>query len=262
MRTVLFTTDPSVFRLVEVLQPLGLEVAGVVVPANRQDTAKVRDVLRSSAFPTRLHDRQAPLDLRDMAPEIGISWMYAQILPEALLAAIPRGVLNMHGGTLPAYRGASVLLWAIVSGEERLGITWHSLVKEVDAGPIWAESSIAIDPRASGIDVRQDMIDAGIRLAPEALKRLLDGGPPLRHPGADGRVWPSFTARHRAIRPGMTARQLRDLVRALGDPWPPATFEQQGRQVAITDVVQSPVADAIAYVVAEGHTLYLVGHRI
>src|SRR5438874_623417 len=48
---------------------------------------------------------------------------YGRIIPPAVLAAVPRGFLNLHASILPRYRGAAPINWAIVLGETETGIS-------------------------------------------------------------------------------------------------------------------------------------------
>lgn len=47
--------------------------------------------------------------------------------------------LNVHGALLPKYRGMHSTFWAIMNGEERLGITFHVVDEGMDSGPIIAQ---------------------------------------------------------------------------------------------------------------------------
>lgn len=256
----LFTTDPSGLRLVASLEPEH-RVVCLIVPSNRAAALKV-DALRSEAIeraiPITVHQSGGLLDA-DLPPAVaGVSWLYSQIIKPADLRRYPAGILNMHGGRIPAYRGANVLQWAIINGESSLGITWHGLVEAVDAGPIWAESSIPIAADANAATVRAAMIEEGLRLFPDAW-RAFGQGQPKRIPNlAEGRVWPSRRPEDGRIRPGLTGRQVRDLVRALCPPWPPATIEVGGAWRAVACVRDLPAPGAVRYDATDGTSLYLV----
>ena len=78
----------------------------------------------------------------------------------------------MHGGKIPEYRGANVLQWAIINGESELGVTWHMMIDELDAGKILAEDVVPIPLEASAWEIRQNLIFKAIDLFPEAWWRL------------------------------------------------------------------------------------------
>jgi methionyl-tRNA formyltransferase len=77
----------------------------------------------------------------DLVVCMGFPW---KIPPEAL--AVPRlGWLNGHPSLLPRHRGPLPVAWAIRSGDEEVGITFHRMDAELDTGPIVAQRSFPLD---------------------------------------------------------------------------------------------------------------------
>lgn len=83
--------------------------------------------------------------------DIGVSMFYPGIIPSSIIDLFPLGILNAHGGDLPRYRGNACQAWAILNGEERVGLCVHKMVGgELDSGdiiardyrPLTAESTI------------------------------------------------------------------------------------------------------------------------
>ncbi len=75
--------------------------------------------------------------LRAFEPDLFISLRYRRILKTAAIE-IPRyGVLNLHSGLLPEYKGVMVSFWAMLNGEEEIGSTLHTIGDgTIDTGPI------------------------------------------------------------------------------------------------------------------------------
>ena len=115
----LITTDQTSFKLLESING-ALNVTSVIVPANRRHTRKVAGVVKMAEcrqIPVYIHHLRSQFP-RNLPPACAaICWLYSQIICEQDLARYPMGILNMHGGKLPQYRGASVLQWAIINGE-------------------------------------------------------------------------------------------------------------------------------------------------
>lgn len=257
MRVVMLSTDPSSLDLLTALGG-SHDLVALVVPGNRKTSDKVAALLAGAPCPTFVHDRGAALGDDMPAADIAISWLYSQILGSADLARFRAGVLNMHGGKIPDYRGANVLNWAIANGETEIGVTWHGLVEAVDAGPIYAESRVPVAADETAWDARAAMIAEGIRLFPEAWHRLIDGAPPLRVPDlAKGQVWPSRRPSHGKIEPGWRARRVRDLIRAQCPPWPPATIESNGHDLPVKSISHTSEPGWLPYRTSDGETLYL-----
>ena len=73
----------------------------------------------------------------DLVVCMGFPW---KIPPDAL--AVPRlGWLNGHPSLLPLHRGPLPIAWAIRSGDDEIGVTFHRMDAELDTGPILAQRS-------------------------------------------------------------------------------------------------------------------------
>lgn len=263
MRIHIFATDVSALHFVGALKDT-VEIGAIVVPENRLKHEKTLTLIEKAELRGLLvkrHYKQAGLDGIGDA-DAGISWLYSQIFTPEDLSKYPAGILNMHGGHIPSYRGANVLQWAIINGEENLGVTWHSLVEEVDAGPIWAESTIPLSPDATALDVRADMIAEGIRLFPDAWKRFDGKSTPLRAPNLDeGHVWPTRKPEDGRIQRDWTLVRLKNLVRALCHPWPPATIETPDGVMPVYSVMEVHVAGSVPYETSDHGKVYLVNEK-
>ncbi|HUX81172.1 MAG TPA: methionyl-tRNA formyltransferase [Candidatus Paceibacterota bacterium] len=100
---------------------------------------------------------------------------YGKIFPETLISAFPQGVLNVHYSLLPKYRGATPLETALLSGEDTTGVTIQKMVKELDAGDIIAQETVAIAPEETARELRPRLIDQGARLLVATLPAYLEG---------------------------------------------------------------------------------------
>jgi len=257
VRLHLFTTDGSAFDLAERL-PRRDTVAAVILPENRSGAEKVAAVRRRATVPCFLHPRGARLPAELPSADAGISWLYSQIIDAVDLARYPGGILNMHGGKIPEYRGANVLQWAIINGETELGITWHEMAAEVDAGPIWAESAIPIPATATALDMRAAMIAAAIDLFPAAWAAFAArAGMPRRPDLSSGRVWPQRRPSDGEIGALWPAARVRNLVRALPMPWPSAWIAAGGTRHAVRAIHDAPAGGRMPYRTCDGDTLYL-----
>src|SRR3989344_4446628 len=101
---------------------------------------------------------------------------YGKIFPEALIAAYPLDVLNVHYSLLPKYRGATPLETALLSGEAETGVTIQKMVKELDAGDILAQEATEITPSETARELRARLISIGASLLADTLPTYLAGG--------------------------------------------------------------------------------------
>jgi len=71
--------------------------------------------------------------------DIGVSMNYTGVIPQSVIDLFPLGILNAHAGDLPRYRGNACQAWAILNGEERVGLCIHRMIGgELDSGDIIA----------------------------------------------------------------------------------------------------------------------------
>jgi methionyl-tRNA formyltransferase len=77
-------------------------------------------------------------EIRNLSPDLMVSADYGAWLPEALLNAVPLGVLNLHPSLLPKHRGAAPIPRAILAGETETGVTFMLTDSGWDTGPIIA----------------------------------------------------------------------------------------------------------------------------
>lgn len=92
------------------------------------------------------------LDLESIIPEIkaleadiciSINWI--NIIRKEFLSIFPQGILNAHAGDLPRYKGNASVNWAILNFEDRIVITIHKMVEEIDSGPYLLKESLDIN---------------------------------------------------------------------------------------------------------------------
>lgn len=119
--------------------------------------------------------------LADAAPDIVVSVRYRRILKGAAIAVPRHGVLNLHSGLLPAYRGMMATFWAMLNGESNIGSTLHYIVDGgIDTGPIVARAPLAPDSRRSYLANVLDLYRPGCAMVVDAVRRI-DVGKPVAH---------------------------------------------------------------------------------
>ncbi len=78
--------------------------------------------------------------------DICISVNYSGVIPQSVIERFPLGILNAHGGDLPRYRGNACQAWALINGEDQIGLCIHNMIGgELDSGPIIERSYFPID---------------------------------------------------------------------------------------------------------------------
>jgi methionyl-tRNA formyltransferase len=112
--------------------------------------------------------------IRSLSPiDIGVSLNYSGMIPQSIIDRFSLGILNAHGGDLPRYRGNACQAWAIINGEQQIGLCIHRMVGgELDSGDIIARDYYPLDIRTKITSVYEWMSDRIPELFSEALARL------------------------------------------------------------------------------------------
>tara|TARA_B100000212_G_scaffold341512_1_gene324915 strand:+ start:742 stop:1473 length:732 start_codon:yes stop_codon:yes gene_type:complete len=88
-----------------------------------------------------------------------------------IIKIIEKGVINIHPGILPIYRGCSCIEWAILN-DDPIGNTAHYMDNEYDTGPIIKTESYNFSSQSNYIDIRKKVYYEGFKLAAKVLKGI------------------------------------------------------------------------------------------
>ena len=155
--------------------------------------------------------------------DILFSFYYRQILQREILDIPKSGCLNLHGSLLPKYRGRVPINWVLVNGERETGVTLHDMTPRPDDGDIVAQEKTSISDDDTALTLHRKTAQAAERLLDGILPRILNGTAP-RIP-QDQRQATYFGGRRPSdgeIDWFKTAREVRNLVRAVTKPFPGA----------------------------------------
>ncbi|HEX2544605.1 MAG TPA: formyltransferase family protein [Ramlibacter sp.] len=180
MKVAIIGRSEIMYDTALLLRAAGHEVRAVVTakeaPEYTRGSADFRALAESWGVPF-LHTAkitEAEGLLRAAAPlDIGISYNYSGIIPGSIIGLFRLGVLNAHGGDLPRYRGNACQAWAILNGEDRVGLCVHSMVPdELDSGDIIARDYFPLTLRTKVTAVHEWMQHRVPQLFGEAVAKL------------------------------------------------------------------------------------------
>ena len=173
--------------------------------------------------------------IRALGARLAVMSGYAKIVRQAFLDCFPAGVVNLHGGPLPGYRGGSPLNWQILRGEREIGISVVITQAGIDDGPVLARDAFPLG--------RDETIDEVVAKTLPRFERLLLSVLDAQRRFAL-RPEPQDPARARYFAKrlpedgfidwrALTAQQVHDLVRALSGSYPGAFTYHRGRKIVI-----------------------------
>ena len=220
-------------------------VAGVVTQPDRPrgrghrvTDAPVKALAVERHIPVMQPDRLKPPDVADAMrawqPDLGVVAAYGRIIPEHLLA-IPRlGMINVHASLLPRYRGAAPVHRAVIDGESETGITIMRIVKELDAGAMFARATRPIGPDETSDVVEAALAELGANLLARVVEQIA-AGTAREEPQDPARATyaPRLTKEEGLIDWSQPSSGIHNRVRGLY-PWPHAyTFVDGARLIVL-----------------------------
>ena len=125
--------------------------------------------------------------LQGLEPDLVVSIRYRRILRSEVIA-IPRlGVLNLHSGVLPEYKGVMATFWAMLQNESEIGATLHRIVDcGIDTGPVIGIRRISTDYESSYLANVLRLYGPGCTMVVDALQVLEAGREPAARPQPSG----------------------------------------------------------------------------
>jgi len=125
--------------------------------------------------------------LAELVPDLIISIRYRRILREGAIAVPRLGVINLHSGILPDYRGVMATFWAMLAGEKDIGTTLHWIVDSgIDTGPVIGIRRKATRPDSSYLVNVLGLYAEGCGMVADAVRAIANGRSPGGCPQSPG----------------------------------------------------------------------------
>lgn len=163
---------------------------------------------------------------------LAVSWRY--LVPPRVYERARRGAFVFHDSLLPAYRGFSPTVWAILNGEDHTGVTLFAMAEAVDAGEVVDQRRVPIGADDTVAEVMERVTGTYLDLLDRNLPALLEGTARLTPQSEDG---VSYTCRllpeDCEIDWRRDGRTLHDLVRGYTRPYPGAFTWLDGQRLTV-----------------------------
>jgi len=131
--------------------------------------------------------------LKASEPDLIISIRYGMILKAAAISVPSQGVINLHSGLLPAYRGVMASFWALLNGERQLGTTLHYIEDAgIDTGRVIDTTSLSVNPDQSYLWHVLNLYPSGCELIAATVARLHDNEQIVTHAQPQGGHYYTF----------------------------------------------------------------------
>ena len=115
-------------------------------------------------------------NFKELFPDLVISIRYGVILKDAVIGIPKYGVLNLHSGLLPAYKGIMATFRAMLNGDTQIGSTLHYVNDHtIDTGPIVGSTSFPVQKDRSYLWHVLQLYEAGCEKLVEAVNTIAAG---------------------------------------------------------------------------------------
>ena len=98
---------------------------------------------------------------------LGLVYDFRIIFKKEIIKSFKFGIINIHPGNLPKYRGRNPIVWAFLNNEKKIEVTSHLINDQIDRGYLLLKKTV----RRSHNDNIKDIIFKINKVMPEILKK-------------------------------------------------------------------------------------------
>ena len=120
-----------------------------------------------------INDQECLNFIKEQNPDLLVSAYFSQILKKDIIQAPKIGVLNIHPGLLPSYKGAMAYFWVLKNETNKAGVTVHWIDEGIDTGDILARRSFTIHQKSTQDTVLLFTAIIGAKLLQRIAKKLI-----------------------------------------------------------------------------------------
>ena len=184
----------------------------------------------------------------------GILASFGVLIPSSVLEVFePEGILNIHPSLLPRYRGASPIESAILAGDTDFSVSVMKLVKEMDAGPIYYQTTLSDLPLEKD-NIYRALSEAGANWICE---NLTDLPTPMKQDDTKATFCGKLDKSMGVLTPetDTAEKTLRKIVAFQGYPKPKYAFYGQNCIILDAHMLKSGETAVLAIPCADGHSI-------
>lgn len=182
-------------------------------------------------------------EINSLKPDVIIVVAYGKILPVEILNSPKFGCINSHASLLPRHRGASPINFAIISGDNKSGITTMFMDEGLDTGDIIEKYEINIDDGMTAGDLHDKLKELSAYGVNETLKKLERNE--LKREvqnDSDSTYAPMLTKDFGHIDFTKSSKEIVNFIRGI-NPWPIAYCLYEEKKIKIYDAIDLVIDD-------------------
>jgi methionyl-tRNA formyltransferase len=183
--------------------------------------------------PQRVREESFLQELTRLKPDLIVVVAFGQKIPRAILDLPPLGCINVHASLLPRWRGASPIQYAILSGDQKTGVSTMYLDEGWDTGDLILQETLELSGQETGGSLHDRLAKVGAKCLLETIELIARGEAPRTPQPQEGAIYaPKLDQALTIINWHSRAVEIERLIRAL-NPFPGARTYYQGEQLRL-----------------------------
>ncbi len=112
--------------------------------------------------------------IKSLSPNLGLS-LGNRIIKERIFSIPSLGVINLHHGKIPFYRGGPPGFWEIYNDEDYMGVSVHRIDSKIDHGALLTQEQVRIGEHDDTKTLFEKALSIDYKLVEEALDMFCSG---------------------------------------------------------------------------------------
>ena len=173
--------------------------------------------------------------LKDLNPDVILVMGWYYMVPKKIREIANYGAWGIHASLLPNYAGGAPLVWAIIEGEKRTGVSLFKLSDGVDDGDIITQAEFPIEPNDTIKEVYDKATSASIEVLNDVFSRGIDQIEVKVQDKTKIKVYPQRSPADGEIDWSWPSEKIRNFIRAQTKPYPGAWTIINDKKVILWD---------------------------
>mgnify|MGYP003116994440 CR=1 FL=1 len=221
-----------------------------------------RSFTKENTLPLNILTKPSELGtlIREEKPDLVIVVGWYWIISPEVLEMVPNGLIGIHASSLPQYRGFAPLVWAVINGEKKTGISLFYLSDGIDTGDIIDQRELPIGENSNISSLLDETEKLSLDMIEKNYESILNKSN-TRSPQKENKI--SYCSIRKPedglINWSWKNTDIHNFIRAQSDPYPGAFTYINGEKYFLSDstVIKYPYYGPSG-VIAEKNSKYII----
>ena len=215
-KIAIFYNNYRGYYLFKKLENEGYQIAKILAKKNLN--RKVEKLSRANKIIRNLKSKDFLKFIKNRSFDLFILAGFPYIFPKKLISIPKYGVINLHGGKLPKYRGGSPLSWQIINNEKKICLSVIKINEKIDEGEIIIEKSFKNLKTDTILEVQKKSFKIFVKLTTDAIK-ILEKRKKLKKQKKSNSYFFQRTDKDSKINWKINAKDVYNFIRAISYPY-------------------------------------------